>query len=382
MAFGSSAMEEMVTGKMSPKKWIVLVTRNRLTAVTDNCAALKRFSQGTTEHYGLILQDNSDIKIPSSIVKYLEKYFHVTHEKSKNVLSMSENWNRGVHLAVQQGADFICVLSDRRLPTLNLDKAFRICYESCKDTYLVFDHQRTWINGETIMGPKYTGSVAYRDSSRIIQECMKCNFDGYTPRLFNCIVSKRFFNSLYEKFGTFVGGSAPDINFQARVAFMPRHQYGVYDSPCITTNARQVSHSNGTKLGNAVKSITKSEYFELSKPKSYPPAFEITTTGRCLGEVLQYCSPEFMSENLNQDCFLKSIFLEMSYPQSKEKHDTIKSIMTEYISKRFRNYNELVDVMNRIGWSPSHEQKHPINTSSSITNAPLLNYISKVEVKQ
>ena len=111
----------MEISQVKPKKWIVLVTRNRLTAVTDNCGALKRFSEGTNEHYGLVLQDNSDIKAPSFIVKYLEKYFSVIHAKTNSILSMSKNWNQGVDLALKQGAEYICVLSGNKcLPLVKM----------------------------------------------------------------------------------------------------------------------------------------------------------------------------------------------------------------------------------------------------------------------
>ena len=101
---------------------ILVVTRNRLDALIDALESVKRINSliNTDLILEVFIQDNSDISCPESIIEYFGKHFDLNYIKTRNILSMSSNWNEGLRVVAQSSCQYACVLADRRLMTTNI----------------------------------------------------------------------------------------------------------------------------------------------------------------------------------------------------------------------------------------------------------------------
>ena len=245
---------------------------------------------------------------------------------------MSENWNSGVERCLEEGADAVAILADRRIATRHLLRAFNVLHINDADV-VVFDHQTTWITTHGLrVGSNYQYSVSALEIESIERDSFNCYFDGYTPRLFNCITSSRYLRGVHGALGTYVGGSSPDINFQARLAVHGsrlRPRLLKYDAPGIITNSRHTHSSNGM---NAQSSPKTSEFHQLSNPGYYPSDLEGLIVATCLWEI-SHESRADIERRVNWGQFFRHAIGELRFQRSREVFDRLQTRLIRHAER-------------------------------------------------
>ena len=348
---------------------ILVVTRNRLDALIDALQSLRRLKSliGDDQVFHVYIQDNSDIECPPFIINYFSKYMKLTYRKTTKVLAMSKNWNEGLKSVAQSKCDYVCVLADRRLVTRNLAKAVEFA-KTRSLPFLCFDHQSVWLNSSSVIKRNHSHNHIRIDQDSLLKAISSACINWHHPMLFNCVINREFLNNLFANYGTYADGASPDINFLARIADLNIDEYWCYDSPCIITNARHASRSNGS---SALKSgtIDQTEHTILSGIEAYPIYMDNFVTANILGSLKRYWSEERIRCLLDPINFFNSSLLEYSYPKSLSAYRKMTQSLEMFV-KDFSLDKKYLDLLHSIPHQPSHLQSHPINWDPCILNSP------------
>ena len=291
---------------------------------------------------------------------------------------MSENWNEGIRNASNSRCKFIAVLADRRLASRNLLSGAKLLDEiSGQLPFLVFDHQTVWLNSKTITPKNHQFRLSLLTRHRLLEGIGAAAINWSYPMLFNCIIRVDFLKHLFNRYGSFAEGASPDMNFLARVADIGIDQYQVYDAPCIVTNARHASASNGS---SALKTgtINDCEHTRLSGTEAYPDYMENFVTANITGSLARYWSDSRMRQILDPRRFLMSSLLELSYPKSAEAFHAMK-ISLKRFSTDFLLDPSVMSAIEEVQHSPASRQCYPINSSADLSNSPSLNLLAQIE---
>ncbi len=357
---------------------ILVVTRNRLAGLIEALASIVRLVaiSGCEVNVNVTIQDNSDDFIPSPILKYFSSKIPIQYRKTANILPMSANWNEGLMYVVRQQPDFIAVLADRRLISANLLNAITHL-EECKQPFVCFDHQDVWINAHRVTRRSHTYNLLTFTRGSLLAAIGSAQVDWHYPMLFNCLIRTDFMQELAGRYGSFAEGSSPDMNFLARIADIGIENYCTYDAPCIITNARHVSKSNGN---SALKTgtIYDIEHTRLSGIEAYPGYMENFLTANITGSLARYWSGDQMRELLDPVRFFMSSVLELSYPKSADAFRVMKASLMQYCN----NYSldpSMIMVLEKIHHSPSSSQVYPIDSSPDLSNSPAYDLLAQIE---
>jgi len=358
---------------------ILVVTRNRLSGIIDSLSSIKRLSSFlncSTVELQVTIQDNSDYTLSESILRYYRKYFPIDYHKTSVILPMSRNWNDGLAQVLNQNPDYIAVLADRRLVSANLLSAINYLDAFCSP-FICFDHQEVWINATTITKRKHQYNVQDVNRPKLLSAIGSAQIDWHYPMLFNCVISGPFMLELFNRYGSYAEGSSPDMNFLARTADMGIEKYYVYDAPCIVTNARHASTSNGSSALIS-GTIHSTEHARLSGIESYPLYMENYVTANITGSLARYWSDYHMRKLIDASGFFRSSLLELSYPKSAEAFLDMKEALLRFTYEFNLNSDArtLVDSMRN---TPSAKQQYPINSNCDLMNTPSLDLLSEVE---
>jgi glycosyltransferase involved in cell wall biosynthesis len=359
---------------------ILITTRNRIDAVIECLKSVMRINDQYKDANKIVVvvQDNSDEELPLEIIRYFQRHLRFEYIKTSRVLPMAENWDQGIARCIELGVDIVSILADRRLASENLLNAF-ILMRNSKAPFLVFDHQRTWLNSRLIVAPKYSYQVSKANTQQARERFLSCDFDGYTPRLFNCVIRTAFLEELRAEFLTYVGGASPDINFQARVSLVSEREYLVWDAPAICTNARHVTKSNGM-LSSKIINNRDCEFRRLSNVRVYPEnAPEFGIVFGCLGEMATIKGAPFLDREVSKRAFLEAMLQELSWPRSKESFRILRAFIVDYMFKLGVS-DQLFSLIKSVKWTPSEKQMYPVDTSPSLSNIANLGLLKQIEV--
>lgn len=359
---------------------ILVVTRNRVSALIDALMSVKRISALASGiiNVEITIQDNSDIATPVSILSYFSKHIHLRYHKTSSVLSMSRNWNEGMMNVVKQKSDYIAVLADRRLVTSNLVNALKELEDQCLP-FLCFDHQDVWINAHRILTRDHTYKLKVFTRNDLLAAIASAQINWNYPMLFNCVLTNDWMLELAKRYGSFVEGSSPDINFLARMADIGIETYCTYDAPCIVTNARHAHTSGGT---NAAKfgTVHDTEHIRLSGFESYPVYMENFVTANIIGSLARYWSEPQIRTLIDAPKFFRSSLVELSYPKSADAFFAMKKSLIEF-SIDFCLGSGAMLLIESIQHAPSHNQQFPIISNPDLSNSPELNLLTTIEGK-
>lgn len=288
---------------------VIIPTRNRIDALIESLISLCSINSSNGQLL-VVVADNSDESLPIAILNYFVKRLNLIYFKQLIPVSMVDNWNKGVDLAISNGATFISVLSDRRLASHGLNLSFKMSSLYSYDV-LIFDHQTTWLSSKGLyLSKEYTHKVQSVDPSVVTQKTLSIDFDGYTPRLFNCVVNRDFYVRLKDLFGSFVGGASPDINFQCRVSGIDNYRLGIHDSPSVLTNKRFTVKSNGMIKP---EERAKSDFMKLTKNiPFYPERLNCFIHAGCLGELIEVAGDQILT-SVDWDSFIFQLCIELSW---------------------------------------------------------------------
>lgn len=292
-----------------PMNTVIIPTRNRIDALIESlhslCAINFNYDQSL-----VVVADNSSDHLNQEILAYFAKRLNLVYYKQPTALSMTDNWNKGVELAIENGSSFISILSDRRLASPGLHKTFIMSSYNSLDV-TIFDHQTTWLSSEKLyLSKRYSHDLKLSSANYVKEQTLKINFDGYTPRLFNCIVNRDLLLRLKERFGSYVGGAAPDINFQCRLSCTDDYQIGIHDSPSILTNKRFAFISNGMIKP---EQRSQSDFAKLTKDIPYYPSNLVDFVhAYCLGELINVANDNIL-EFVDWDHFILHLCQELSW---------------------------------------------------------------------
>jgi hypothetical protein len=357
---------------------ILVVTRNRLAALIDALASVKRLASLAD---GLIrvevtIQDNSDNAVPDSILRYFSKAFPLQYYKTISLLAMSVNWNEGLMHVARLKPDYIAVLADRRLVSANLLDAIKYL-DTNHEPFICFDHQDAWINAQRILKREHTYKLQTFSRDALLAAIGAAQIDWHYPMLFNCVIRSDFMLELVRRYGSFAEGASPDMNFLARVADIGINPFCTYDAPCILTNARHAASSNGT---SALKSgtIHHTEHTRLSGTEAYPPYMENFVTANITGSLARYWSSPQMRNLIDVSGFLRSSLLELSYPKSEAAFSVMKESLIQFTNDFCLDADARL-LIESVQHTPSCNQGYPIDSSAYLSNAPALNLLSEVE---
>jgi hypothetical protein len=356
---------------------ILIATRNRLTGLIDTLMSVKRLVLNSRAiNIVVTIQDNSDLILPEFVINYFSRYFYIYYYKSLRLLPMSENWNQGLMKALNSNPDYISVLADRRLATLNLLHAVE-SLEKENQAFICFDHQSIWLNSKRITNGCHTHKLKLLTGDALLAAIGSAQINWNYPMLLNCVVNIDFMLELKKRYGTFSEGSSPDMNFLARIADMEVGTYYLYDAPCIITNARHAALSNGsTALQSGT--IHEIEHTRLSGTEAYPSYMENFVTANITGSLARYWGQEKMKKIINPLLFFQSSCLELSYPKHYNAFEIMKKSLQIFIEEQkidISSHNQIEAVKH----CPSTSQQYPINSCPDIANAPALRLMSHVE---
>ena len=196
--------------------------------------------------------------------------------------------------------------------------------------FVCFDHLSVWLNATNIVNRNHSRNFLRFSGSQLLYAISTACISWQQPMLFNCVIQKEFLNSLYSKYNSYAEGASPDINFLARTADIGIEEYWCYDAPCIITNARHASRSNGSSaLKNGTISTT--EHTALSGVEVYPRYMENFVTANIIGSLSRYWPESRLREFLDPIKFLQSPLLEYSYPKSFEAYKEMTKSLELYI---------------------------------------------------
>jgi hypothetical protein len=358
---------------------ILVVTRNRLSGVLDALSSVKRLSKilnCSAVNLQVTVQDNSDDTLPDCILRYFQKYFPIHYNKTSSILPMTKNWNEGLTHVIRQKTDYIAILADRRLVSVNL--LFATSHmDKLHLPFICFDHQDVWINSHTIIRREHKYNVQVVERVNLLNAIGSAQINWHYPMLFNCVVSQAFMLEIFQRYGSFADGVSPDMNFLARIADMGIERYYVYDAPCIITNARHAATSNGSS-GLLCGKIHSTEHTRLSGIEAYPRYMENFVTANITGSLSRYWSDAQLRRLIDASGFFTSSLLELSYPKSEEAFVDMKQAMLEYIND-FRLDAEARLLLQRVKYTPACNQQYPIDSRPHLSNTPSLNLLSQVE---
>jgi len=359
---------------------ILVVTRNRLAGLLDSLGSIKRLAahpNSLSVNIEVTVQDNSDVAIPESILRYFSKHMLLRYNKTDRLLPMSQNWDQGLTRVLSQDPDYVVVLADRRLVSANLINAVRHI-EDRRLPFICFDHQDTWISSSQILKKNYSHTVQLFDRGYLLGAIASARVAWHSPMLLNCVVTSQFMLELARRYGSFADGSSPDMNFLARVADIGIESFCTYDAPCIVTNARHAATSNGS---SALKSgtIHETEHTRLSGLEVYPIYMENFVAANITGSLARYWTPPQMRQLINVPRFFESALLELSYPKSAVAYLAMKESLYKFANDFYLDAHatSLIDSVRHI---PASEQPYPISSHSDLSNAPSLDLLSTIEI--
>ncbi len=360
---------------------ILVVTRNRLSALIDSLCSIKRvisLSRSSSINIEVTVQDNSGDFIPDSVINYFKKYIDIRYHKTSSVLSMSNNWNQGLLHVLERRPNYVAVLADRRLVTTNLIQALRHI-ESLDAPFLCFDHQDVWINATRILKRSHSYNFISFNRHQLLSAIFSARVDWHYPMLFNCIIKGYFFEQLLRKYGSYADGASPDMNFLARIADIGIKTFNTYDAPCIVTNARFAAKSNGSSsLKHGL--LQQTEHTKLSGIEAYPNYMENFVTANITGSLSRYWSDHEMNSMLNVREFFKSSLVELSYPKSYQAFSVMKNSLIIFAKNYQLELNSFAAI-DSIKHQPSCNQTYPLDSSDNLTNVPMLDLLTQIEYK-
>lgn len=189
---------------MSPQFSIVIPTRNRPSLVKG---AIRSILSQTFSDFEVLVLENSDTNSLSANEFSSDPRIKII--PSKSVLSMPDNWERG--LDASKG-DFIAYISDKdRLVATALEKVFEVMktFDSS-----VFNYRKSWFDSEN-------GSLSvYRCSNQASRQMTKPVLDAWfdtvehyhnAPMIYSSFVRRSVVQRLKSLTGRFFVGNAPDV---------------------------------------------------------------------------------------------------------------------------------------------------------------------------
>lgn len=363
------------------KLTILLVTRNRISACIDALNSIKRIVLATYQlpfTITVCIQDNSDHHLPSSIINYFRKYIEIHYHKTNDVLPMSANWNEGISNSLQKDFDYLLVLADRRLLSLNAIHLISYAKANLPSfPFICFDHQSVWLNSKHLLAKNYSYNIYKFPRDLLLEAFSTSSIDWKHPMLFNCLISRDYLLECFTKYSSHSEGSSPDMNFLARVIFNNFPDYYLFDAPCIITNARQVLTSNGT-IATQRGTIHDTEHGQINQIEAYPPYMTNFMTANIIGSLERYIKAPKIDTYINSSGFFFHSLAELSYPKSRESYEEMKKSLLNYV--RDRNLSKEFDhKIYATPHTPSAQQIYPIEAHSDLSNTPRLNLLSHIE---
>lgn len=358
---------------------ILVVSRNRIAGLIDALASIKRFAallKDSSLNVEVTIQDNSDCNVSTSVLRYFGKFISINYYKTASLLSMSMNWNEGLKHVISHQPDYVAVLADRRLLSANLFNAVKHL-EDMSLPFICFDHQNVWLNAHRITKGRHTYSYQTVNRYNLLAAISSAQIDWHYPMLFNCLITSQFMTELQERYGSFASGSSPDMNFLARTADIGIDNYVIYDAPCIVTNARHASTSNGTS-STMHGIIQNTEHIRLSGIESYPFYMDNFITANIIGSLLPYWSEGKIRKFLNPLGFFNSSLLELSYPKSLASYTVMKDSLLKYV-REFALGPDAAQLVNNINHNTPESQTYPIAANSCLSNSPDLELLELIE---
>jgi len=365
---------------MRPVICIFIPTRNRLEALIDSLDSVKRVKiLNPDKRLSVVIQDNSDVACPSFIIDYFRRDLEISYEKNDVVLSMRENMNEGVIRCLQNECDSIVFLTDRRLLTTNIiEVAQKIRSDSI--SIICFDHQSVWVNSKCITHGKYEYQYLECSEEQLIYYAQRGQVSWRQPILQNCVIKPELFWKLNNRYGSYIGGFTPDMDFLARCIDIGIARYKIFDGPCTVTNARHVNKSLGTN-GHKTSDPRASEHYRLSGEEEWFPRYlEFYALATITGSLQKYWSNNKVREFIHGHEFGVALLRELSYPMSRTVFDKMQHALRVYCEE-FKLGDKFMSLVDTMGHCNSNEQRYPIDASPHLWNRPDLNLLSAVELR-
>ena len=358
---------------------ILLVTRNRLSALIESLFSIKRIASSTLNTFDIqvTIQDNSDYSMPEHVLAYFSKYLDLSYFKTDSVLPMSKNWNLGIQHALLCQPDYIVVLADRRLMSSNIFYAMKFLEETA-DPFICFDHQDVWINSQAILRRNHSYKFISQSYTDLCAAIGSAQVSWYQPMLFNCVIKSSFLRSIFDTYGSYAEGSSPDMNHLARIADMGLGSYFIYDAPCIITNARHAARSNGSSALNS-GTINQTEHARLSGIECYPPYMDNFVSANITGSLARYWNESRLRSLIDPIKFFSSCLLELSYPKSLEAFAKMADSLCRYVDD-FSLGSDAKNAISQVSHRPAHSQSYPLDATDCLYNSPNLQRLSIIEL--
>ena len=193
---------------------IVIPTRNRPLYLQDAIASVL---EQTFEDFELIVSDNSDEKEQKENQDIVARYKddRLRYVRPPHVLNMTAHWNWALNHPTGR---YIGVVTDRMaLRLYALDRIAEVFKETGANVVCYRSHNTRETQSSRTIRVDTRKSYRSVQSAEKIQHFSEGKLPKDTPRLLNSFASRGVFQKMTEKYGTPLGGAAPDYSFTFRV---------------------------------------------------------------------------------------------------------------------------------------------------------------------
>lgn len=379
---------------------VCIPTRNRHDALLEAVVSCLRVQEEISRssmlmRMSIVIRDNSDQPKSEafirsqveSILPSLSSIGSIHYSINDSIQYMSDNWELCINDALQIGADYICVLADRRLLSTQVLSAIIFSHKNQCDV-LVCDHQKWWLSSENIVSTRQYPSItnSFYTVNRRFLSIYNCEFDNLTPRFYNCIVSRSTLLKLRFTFNSFVGKPFPDISFQFRLAFLTNISVMLSILPIIVTNAR---HAFKSVSATGVDNVTSLDKFNLP---SYRGFFNISSsiiTSANLSHLYELVGESSSSMMVNPVALINMIAWELKCPQTlhifKIRQQNVLDCLSDSqhpVFLRMPNTlkSQAINMVSSLINTPAECQREPLQHESNPLSSKSFDRLSFIEL--
>jgi hypothetical protein len=386
--------------KLYMKTYIVICipTRNRVEALAEailSCERINKVFAISRYHKEFKLRvlvasasDLEDSILERALIKRVGTDLEMAYLYNGPCL-MHDNWNEAVAYCVRSISSFIFfVLADRRLITSNIFQAASILKNSGQGTVAV-DHGYTWISRNKILPSRNTMKSGRLHHTEVFKNIRECNFDGFNPRLYNCLTWDYVFKKHYDLWGSYVGGPSPDIAFQFRQAFSQQDCI-VFDIAVAASNSRHQLYTRGYGSGRISRTSSDQNHFAV---------FSDIVLGLpdCVHSQVMTQINDFIPNPKDHRLFYslphvyQKLIQELSYPKTIDYYTQLREGLARHILQSISEFTvsssevtllrlrDIYNVLKRVRWTPLEHQVYPLIEDSGSLVEYSLEQLAKVE---
>ena len=157
----------------------------------------------------------------------------------------------------------------------------------------------------------------FKTSDWVSKQIYKCNYDNLTPRLYNCVNSRKSFVDIKSYFKTYVGGPYPDISYLVRLSFMTSIHILITDIPAIAVNAKHAKLTLTAHDTDKNNSSGKDKFHVMSLPSFYGINGELLSASNS-AHLFEYIGEDIAHLFVNSYSLMRCLLSEISFPMRQD----------------------------------------------------------------